>query len=333
MSNTRSELPGAQIEPNTRAHTADTWIGGRPGRATPIRGGEVAGTETGVQGALLSQDVRGVLEKCLGVAGALYTRGQWGGLEEWLAGGAAQVLEFYTRGGEQSGTAGGNGGAPVGAWMALVTQAQRIESRRVVGLAQVGYPGFSPEQVADVAHGVCLNPSTWSEVIVRQVGGSPVLGSQARVVQVPSASDQAVRVTTPLGRFVRGVVPIAPAGDGRALLWQVDGKLGGWTPTGQDAAAGEGLSLALPQAYTQTVHRRGTQREKLTRAVSASQSQILPLLAKGLSQRQISQRVSRSLHTVHDHVKGIYAALGIKSRYQLYVLWNGGDPSGVDGED
>jgi DNA-binding NarL/FixJ family response regulator len=57
------------------------------------------------------------------------------------------------------------------------------------------------------------------------------------------------------------------------------------------------------------------------------------LLAKGLSQRQISQRVSRSLHTVHDHVKGIYAALGIKSRYQLYVLWNGGDPSVVDGED
>jgi DNA-binding CsgD family transcriptional regulator len=48
-----------------------------------------------------------------------------------------------------------------------------------------------------------------------------------------------------------------------------------------------------------------------------------------MSQRQIADRLGRSLHTVHDHVKGAYASLGISARHQLFFLWNGGNLSEI----
>jgi len=154
------------------------------------------------------------------------------------------------------------------------------------------------------------------------------------MVTEPTGSDEAARVTTPLGRFVRAAQGLpwgSPAGaqtfGGRGLVWQVDGRAGVWVPGAAEVDAAELMNAALLRAFELGVVRPEGLRAALMARLSRSQAPIVPLLAQGLNQRQIGERIGRSLHTVHDHVKGIYSALGVKSRHELNVLWNGGDVS------
>jgi DNA-binding CsgD family transcriptional regulator len=87
------------------------------------------------------------------------------------------------------------------------------------------------------------------------------------------------------------------------------------------------LTLALQVALRYSLLRLRQHRTELLLRLAPTQRPVLPLLAEGLSQRQIAERLGRSLHTVHDHVKGAYASLGISARHQLFVLWNGGNLS------
>ncbi|MBL8764773.1 MAG: hypothetical protein JNM07_10940 [Phycisphaerae bacterium] len=56
--------------------------------------------------------------------------------------------------------------------------------------------------------------------------------------------------------------------------------------------------------------------EKLGR-LTPTQRELLPLLLQGLSVRDIAEKIGRSPYTVHDHVKAIYTALGVRKRVQL----------------
>lgn len=87
------------------------------------------------------------------------------------------------------------------------------------------------------------------------------------------------------------------------------------------------VTLAVQVALRYSLLRLRQHRSDLLLRLAPPQRPVLPLLAEGLSQRQIADRLGRSLHTVHDHVKGAYAALGISARHQLFVLWNGGNLS------
>jgi ATP/maltotriose-dependent transcriptional regulator MalT len=40
----------------------------------------------------------------------------------------------------------------------------------------------------------------------------------------------------------------------------------------------------------------------------------LPLLASGLRNKEIAHRVTRSLHTIDDHLESIFAKLGVTTR-------------------
>jgi DNA-binding CsgD family transcriptional regulator len=48
---------------------------------------------------------------------------------------------------------------------------------------------------------------------------------------------------------------------------------------------------------------------------------VLELLLDGHTEPQIGEILGRSRHTVHDHTKAIYAALGVTSRVQLVLLF------------
>jgi DNA-binding CsgD family transcriptional regulator len=52
-------------------------------------------------------------------------------------------------------------------------------------------------------------------------------------------------------------------------------------------------------------------------ALSPRQKQTLRLLLNGDSEKQIATRLLRSRHTVHEHVKAIYRAVGVSSRAEL----------------
>lgn len=267
-----------------------------------------------------------MVDRCLAASAPLFCEA--GELELWLTLVAGQVVSFYNT--DRAAGAGVPG--PVGAWAAVVEQAvpSLTEPSRVLGVSTSGYAGFSPEQAVDIAAKAAV-------AAVRGRGRSAA-GETAGAIATSACTtaqpaDEAVRATTPLGAFVRAVSVVPAPRSTRYVVWQVDGRAGQWVPSGQDTAAAELLGSCIARAYALTHIRRERHRASLLSSVSVSQAPILPLLAEGLSQRQIAERTGRSLHTVHDHVKGIYGSLGIKSRHQLYVLWNGGDPTRVSSED
>jgi DNA-binding CsgD family transcriptional regulator len=57
------------------------------------------------------------------------------------------------------------------------------------------------------------------------------------------------------------------------------------------------------------------------KAFTATQREIVLLLLTDKSEKEIAQLMGRSLHTVHEHVKAIYRALGVGSRAGLMALW------------
>jgi len=289
----------------------------RPAKATPIRASDDTAHAAQDTAVLNHPHVKDVAERLTWVAGALAAE-PLATPQEWTTIAAQQVLAFF--GGPVGGGAGVIGG-PIGASVAVVRRFDRNDSRRVDPIATSGYAGIAPDQVAAAVHAVASHPSIWTDIGALH----------GRLATQPLGVDEVQRVTMPLGRFLRGVQPAV--GTNAAIVWQVDGRVGAWGPTPIDVAAGELLSHTLSQLYVQTLARREQHWAKLSAMLSPSQAPILPLLASGMSQRAIAEKLGRSLHTVHDHVKGIYAGLNIKSRYQLFVLWNGGDPRNVSDSD
>jgi DNA-binding CsgD family transcriptional regulator len=262
---------------------------------------------------------------------------QSGDVNAWARAAGSALVEFF-------GHLTPHRPGPIGAWVALVgphgpaghssalastSTGGFASARRVTNLAVVGYQGLSPEQAEDVALRAATDAATWqawAEHCGYALGG----GREPLFITQPSGNDELVRATMPLGQFLRGVQPAGPDLS-RLLVWQVDGRAGVWTPGPSELAAAELIAVALSKGFELGVIAHERRREGLTARLSPSQAPILPLLAQGLNQRQIGERIGRSLHTVHDHVKSIYATLGIKSRYELFVLWHGGDPSSVAG--
>jgi DNA-binding CsgD family transcriptional regulator len=247
-------------------------------------------------------------------------------LNAWLATAARSILTFFTAGTTEADA------APIGAW-AGVASIDRLDQRRVEAVATVGYSGFSPEQVTDIASGVCIHPANWPMPILNSGHAGLALAARSRVTAQGHPADDEARVVTPLGRFIRCATIVGEGPVRRAMFWQVDGRAGAWVPGAIDTAAAELLASCVNQAFSSSWLRREQHRRSLVASLSVSQQPILPLLASGLSQRQIADRIGRSLHTVHDHVKGIYATLGVRSRFALFVLWNGGDVSQIDGDE
>jgi LuxR family maltose regulon positive regulatory protein len=55
---------------------------------------------------------------------------------------------------------------------------------------------------------------------------------------------------------------------------------------------------------------------RLAEPLSSRELEVLALVAKGLTNREIAARLYLSLHTVKAHARSIYAKLGVSSRTQ-----------------
>lgn len=63
-------------------------------------------------------------------------------------------------------------------------------------------------------------------------------------------------------------------------------------------------------------------RPDLTAKLSDAQLRVLEYLLEGHTEPQIAEYISRSRHTVHDHTKAIYQALGVNGRVQLVLMFS-----------
>lgn len=59
------------------------------------------------------------------------------------------------------------------------------------------------------------------------------------------------------------------------------------------------------------------------RRLTPAQRNLLPYLLEGMAEEEIARKLFRSRHTVHDHIKRIYHALGVRSRLELVLKFRG----------
>lgn len=79
----------------------------------------------------------------------------------------------------------------------------------------------------------------------------------------------------------------------------------------QDPGSDEETESILPR--TRLSEPAGECLERLTQA----QTRVLDCLKEGLAEQDIAERLEISRHTVHNHVRKIYAAYGVHSRAEL----------------
>ncbi|HEX5035517.1 MAG TPA: helix-turn-helix transcriptional regulator [bacterium] len=80
--------------------------------------------------------------------------------------------------------------------------------------------------------------------------------------------------------------------------------------------------LPLASQFAETARRFG---------LTAAESQVLGLLAQGLSDREIAQRLFVSRETIHTHLGRLFGKLDVHSRLQAALLAHGLPPEGWQG--
>lgn len=79
------------------------------------------------------------------------------------------------------------------------------------------------------------------------------------------------------------------------------------------AAVGQGL-VVLPRAFADGALAEAPVAEELSEPPTAREGEVLGLLARGLSNKQIARELNISEHTVKFHISSLYAKLGVGNR-------------------
>jgi DNA-binding CsgD family transcriptional regulator len=132
------------------------------------------------------------------------------------------------------------------------------------------------------------------------------------------------------GEFVGFSMDVDAGNTRRRLYLQVDQPLGQTWPEAEIMTFLRAVGPHLARAYVAQVLRPELARESLLGRVSPIQRQVLGLLVEGKTEAMISKAMRRSPYTIHDHIRAIYAALRVSSRFELLSKWHaaaGGPPS------
>lgn len=147
-----------------------------------------------------------------------------------------------------------------------------------------------------------------------------ITASHPAVKKAPPRSTQGGVFPASKGRFLRLATPIKQLEHMPTLVIQIECVSGARLDRTQEIM----LAMCLPafgNAYYKGVGHIKAHRERLLKKLKSVQRQIVTPLVEGSSERAIAERFGKSLHTVHDHVKGIYAAWGVRSRLQVRDVW------------
>ena len=105
----------------------------------------------------------------------------------------------------------------------------------------------------------------------------------------------------------------------RRLIIELAGRTNAWRPSVATLErVGVAVSLAAA-AYEHRIHRPAEARAQLDAKLTASQRRVARLLCEGLSEQEMAERLDRSVHTVHDHIKAIFHAWNVHSRAE--AIW------------
>lgn len=181
------------------------------------------------------------------------------------------------------------------------------------------------------------DPRSTSDQLLAGVLALPLGGGGQSISGVPgtSSSLRSPGLTSP---SVAGLVlwtPLPTAGEPHwlAAILQGQGVLAelamnaGHAST--PATALRAIIPALHRSYERSVLKPQRMRDALLSRLTGPQSEVARLLVQGLTEAEIGKAVHRSKHTIHDHVKSVYAALNVSSRTELLRAWYGLDETGA----
>ena len=133
---------------------------------------------------------------------------------------------------------------------------------------------------------------------------------QAMPVAVVSAFDDTPTITRVMNLGASGFIPKAFSGE--ALLAAVNEVLAGniFRPNGQQCSRMDDVTPLPP-------YRVNVQPEEV--GLTSRQAQVLALMVRGLSNRDIAEQLDLSEGTVKIHVTAVFKALGVNSRTQALV--------------
>ncbi len=188
---------------------------------------------------------------------------------------------------------------PIGAWLAANGPAIAAV---LPGSSLTGVAGYAGAQAQDAARRRADSRMRWA----------------AGAAALPDAFEKgrpsgrpAVRVMTGQGPGATVLGFLAERGDGAPVE---EAYLSGTCGPVLEAACRGVVELVLGPL---------TRRRGIIARLSPTQELLLPLVLGDLSEPEIGAASGRSHHTVHDHVRCIYRALGVSSRHELRELWEG----------
>jgi DNA-binding CsgD family transcriptional regulator len=102
------------------------------------------------------------------------------------------------------------------------------------------------------------------------------------------------------------MVPLSPGGD-------LDYRIELWRADGPDFSDREQMLLTLLRPHLAELE-LAQRRRRAAPQLTSRQSELLQLVATGLTNRQVARRLSLSEGTVRRHLENIYQRLGVASR-------------------
>ena len=213
----------------------------------------------------------------------------------------------------------------------------------VVGLCRFA-PGGAPIQIEDSgAAGARDTPRRHLRALLDPERAAWDLAPGETASAIPSADHVPLDELAPVAReawsavgavgLVRGSAALSPGAPQRRVrvLLGMDASL--WDDAASYAAVLSGVLGPLAQRMGQAFGREAP--IDPSKRLTAREAGVLSQLLLGLSIRQIADKLDRSPHTVHDHVKSLHTKLGANSRGELVARALGHlEPAGgAPGED
>jgi DNA-binding CsgD family transcriptional regulator len=200
----------------------------------------------------------------------------------------------------------------------------RVEAVGAATATSGGDQHASPASVVDIhAGGMSAEVLRARLASARTLGAAPEAEPCVRVLADASIPGPGLWTDTPVRTTVVGVARLGANHPDRCLV----AVLGGPEGTRPEMLAAT-LGAALPLLAARALSAVGPEPTTRHQWVSPREQEVLDLLVLGHSVREIADRLSRSPHTVHDHVKSLHRKLNACSRGELVARALGFVPAG-----
>ena len=170
------------------------------------------------------------------------------------------------------------------------------------GLVALGHVAFESDDVGDAAS-LAYEAMATSRPMGHEIGLVDSLELLAVTLAADDRHEDAIRLW--------GAADAARTTGGYRLRWPRRPTL--------DAAAAGGAALTIDEACDYATRGRGERKRPTSgwEALSPTEQKVAALVAEGLTNAQVGERLFVSRHTVDTHLRHIYGKLGISSRAEL----------------